>query len=99
MPYPWHMQKAPIIKPEPTTGQRLVGKREMARTFGFCPRTADNFLAKGLPHIALSKRKTLFDLDEVEAWLHRTFGTQRIGPANAKGKPAVAADTGEAVAK
>ena len=71
--------KPAIIPLEPKTERRLVGKRAMSAAFGFCPRTADNYMAKGLPHIKLSARKTLFNLNEVEDWIHRTFSVSRLG--------------------
>ena len=51
----------------------------MAATFSVCPRTVDNLIVRGLPYIKMGARKTLFSLDEVEAWLKQTYGVSRLG--------------------
>ncbi len=46
---------------------------------GCCVRSVDNELQRGLPHMKMGPRKVRFDLEEVAAWLKRTYGQQRLG--------------------
>ena len=58
---------------------RFGGKRDVAKLIGVCPRSVDNFMARGMPHLKLSSRKTRFDLLEVAAWFKSQFTIQRRG--------------------
>ena len=58
---------------------RFGGKRDVARLIGVCPRSVDNFMRRGLPHLKLTPRKTRFDLAEVAAWFKAEFTRQRRG--------------------
>ena len=58
-------------------------KRVLAAWFSICPRTVDNLIVRGMPHVKLGARKTLFDLNEVEAWLKQTYGVSRLGKLDA----------------
>lgn len=59
--------------------RRLVRKRVIASLNSVSLRTCDNWLHAGCPHIKPSSRLTLFDPDEVAAWLKQTYGQRRIG--------------------
>ena len=74
---------AGYIKPAATVVSlpRHMRKRALARANSVSPRTVDNWLAQGCPHLKISDRLTLFDLEEVSAWLKQRFGVQRRAPA------------------
>jgi hypothetical protein len=83
------MKKALLFTPDTDTGSklsvpaRLVRKRVVAAANSVSLRTCDNWLRVGCPHVKVSPRLALFDLDEVETWLKEKFGTRRRGPAHA----------------
>ncbi len=71
--------------PETATGvpDKLAGiprfgdKTDVAKLIGMSKRTVDSLMARGLPHLALSKRRVKFDLQEVREWLVTQFHTSR----------------------
>jgi hypothetical protein len=52
-------------------------KRDVARMLQMSVRTVDNFVARGCPHYAVSRRRLRFDMLEVRTWLAENFRTQR----------------------
>jgi len=55
----------------------FVKKAELARAFGVSTRTVDNWLARRLiPHVAVSPRLHLFNVQEVEEALRKQFGVE-----------------------
>jgi len=80
-----------ISKPEADTGnEKLTAndnpvtfgtKRDVARMLQMSVRTVDNFLAAGLPHVKISKRRVRFDIPECREWFKRNYGQQRKGKA------------------
>ena len=52
-------------------------KRDVAAMLQMSVRSVDNYVARGCPHIALSKRRLRFDLAEVRAWFKQQYGQQR----------------------
>ena len=59
--------------------KRFGGKRDVAMLLGVCPRTVNNLMDKGMPHLRVSARKIIFDLYEVECWMKHRFGISRLG--------------------
>ncbi len=72
-------QNGPRMKTE--TPPLLVGSRTTADACSFSLRKLDELCANGCPHILVGRRKRLFDLGEVLAWLKRTRRVCRKGPA------------------
>jgi hypothetical protein len=56
---------------------RFGSKRDVAAMLQMSIRSVDNYVARGCPHIALSKRRLRFDLTEVRAWFKQQYGQQR----------------------
>ena len=54
-------------------------KRDVAAMLRICPRTVSNLMSKGLPHIKISSRKCIFNLDDVADWLKGKYGVSRLG--------------------
>ena len=74
--------KTHLASPEAHTGGLKLGaKRDVAAFLGVCPRTVDNLLRRGLPHLKLSQRIVRFDLEECARWTRENYGTRRMGPA------------------
>jgi len=65
------------------TLNRFGSKRDVAAMVGMSIRSVDNFLAAGLPHVKLSKRRVRFDLPECREWFKKQFGQQRRGASQA----------------
>jgi predicted DNA-binding transcriptional regulator AlpA len=59
--------------------ERLWRKSDVAAYVGLAPRTIDNMLASGLPHMKLGARRLRFDPEEVKAWFRHQFRTARMG--------------------
>jgi hypothetical protein len=59
-------------------------KRDLAKMIGLSVRSVDNYLAAGLPHIALSPRRIKFDLDECRQWFKQQYGARRLGRLNSQ---------------
>lgn len=71
-------------KPETGTGisklpEEFGTKRDVARMVGMSVRSISNFMALGLPHVKLSKRRVRFDLPDCRQWFKDKFGQQRVG--------------------
>lgn len=73
-----HVKSAANENLKPFGGKRdvvvLAGGRSL--------RWVNNQLSLGMPHLRLGSRRTVFDLDEVRAWLKERYGQRRLGPAN-----------------
>ncbi|NBV23382.1 MAG: DNA-binding protein [Proteobacteria bacterium] len=67
----------------PTGNFKFGGKRDVASMLVVCPRTVDNLMERGLPHLKLGKRAVRFDMEEVRAWAKREFGSARTGKVGA----------------
>jgi hypothetical protein len=64
--------------------ERFATKRDIASMLSVSTRTLDNLLRKGLPHIALSRRKLLFDPAEVKNWIRERYSRSRYTSISAK---------------
>ena len=74
--------KTHLAIPEAHTGSLKLGaKRDVAALLVVCPRTVDNLMQRGLPHLKLSQRIVRFDLEECARWARENFSTRRMGPA------------------
>jgi predicted DNA-binding transcriptional regulator AlpA len=60
--------------------EALLSKAGVSALTGMSPRTIDNWLSQGLPHLRIGARRCRFDAVEVKAWLRQKFGHQRFGP-------------------
>jgi hypothetical protein len=68
--------------PETAAGQskpagEITDKKGFAARWGFSGRMVDNFLAAGLPHLAVGKRRVRIIIAEADAWMMERFGTRR----------------------
>ena len=54
-----------------------VDKTTFAKRWGFSLRTVDNFLAQGMPHLAVGRRRVRIVVMEADAWMQERFGTRR----------------------
>ena len=54
----------------------LGKKRDVAKMLNVSPRTVDNYIAEGCPHIKPSPRCCRFDLADVKAWFKTQYGQQ-----------------------
>jgi hypothetical protein len=77
--------------PDADTGTKLSGtssqfgsKRDVAAMLQMSIRSVDNFVARGCPCIALSKRRLRFDLGEVREWFKAEYGARRTGQPGTK---------------
>ena len=73
-------------KDTPVTGPRqtnvadnIVDKRGFAARWKFSLRQIDNFLAQGMPHLKIGKRRVRIMVDEGDAWMKEKFATRRNG--------------------
>ncbi len=74
-PQPKDMEAdSPIITENDT--DRLGKKRDVAKMLNVSPRTVDNYIAEGCPHIKPSPRCCRFDLADVKAWFKTQYGQQ-----------------------
>ena len=71
------MTDAPIA---PTPPDPITDKRGYAARWRLSTRTVSNFLAQGLPHCAVGKRRVRIIVTEADRWMLDRFGTRRIGP-------------------
>jgi hypothetical protein len=60
----------------------ITDKKGFAVRWGFSIRMVDNFLAAGLPHLKIGKRRVRILIDEADAWMKERFGTRRMGMSN-----------------
>jgi hypothetical protein len=56
-------------------------KRDVAAMLKMSVRSVDNFLAAGMPHMKIGKRRCRFDLPVVREWMLTQYGIQRRGGA------------------
>jgi hypothetical protein len=58
----------------------ITDKRGYAQRWKFSSRHVDNLLARGLPHLKIGKRRVRILIEEADAWMRQTYGTQRCRP-------------------
>jgi hypothetical protein len=78
------MKKHTINVPDAAPGQskvaeNIVDKRGFAARWKFSLRQIDNFLAQGMPHLKIGKRRVRILIDAADAWMNEKFATRRIG--------------------
>ena len=61
----------------PLTPETDVDKIALSKILAICPRTIDNLIAKGLPHIKYSARLVRFQPGEVRQWIDDNYKLQR----------------------
>lgn len=66
------IQNVAGIDPAPITDKKGLAKRWL-----FSVRQIDNFLAAGMPHMAIGKRRVRIVIAEADAWLRERYGTRR----------------------
>ena len=54
----------------------LLRKRELAKLLNVCPRTIENLMRAGLPHLKPSSRLVLFNGDDALGWFQERFATK-----------------------
>lgn len=64
---------------ETPTELKLGDKFAVAEMLDLCPRSIDNLMAQGMPHLRIGKRRVRFDLPDVLAWAKRHYGVSRMG--------------------
>jgi len=84
-------------KPESVAGEckptvQLLDKPGVARMLRLTPRSINNLMAKGLPHLALGTRRTRFVEADVLAWLQSSCAVRRIGKLNGNGSQSATAE-------
>src|SRR5690242_4418132 len=57
----------------------VTDKRGYAKRVKLSPRTIENFLATGMPHWKIGKRRVRIVVSEADAWMRERFGAQRYG--------------------
>jgi predicted DNA-binding transcriptional regulator AlpA len=55
----------------------LHDRKTVAEATQVSPRTVDNWVRRGMPHLKLSPRMVRFDLGEVLGWIRSNYGTRR----------------------
>jgi len=63
---------------------KLMRKRDIARLLDVSPRSIDNLLLRGMPHIRFGPKMLRFDPVQVFAWAREKFGARRFGPVRAR---------------
>ena len=66
---------------EPKLAAEITDKKGFAAHWLFAPRTIDNLLRDGLPHVKYGKRRVRICIPEADEWMRQKFGTQRRAPA------------------
>ncbi len=56
----------------------FLTKRELAKLYSLSTRSIDNFLAQGLPHLAIGARRVRIEASQAHAWMRERFGTRRL---------------------
>jgi len=69
--------------PETAAGQKpaennVTDKKGFGARWDFSGRMVDNFLAQGMPHLKIGKRRVRILVDEADAWMKERFGTRRF---------------------
>lgn len=77
---------AEVIQLHTATGNNqaaefVTDKRGFADRWKFSVRQTDNFLAQGLPHLKIGRRRVRIIVAEGDAWMRDRYFTRRIGPA------------------
>ena len=65
----------------PNPADTITDKRGYAARWHFSVRKIDDLLAKGLPHLAIGKRRVRICIAEADDWMQAQFRVQRIGKA------------------
>lgn len=60
------------------TPPHFLSKRDLAKLYSLSTRTIDNFLADGLPHLAIGARRVRIEASQAHAWMRERFGTRRL---------------------
>lgn len=60
------------------TPPHFLTKSELAKLYSLSTRTIDNFLAQGLPHLAIGARRVRIEASQAHAWMRAKFGTRRL---------------------
>lgn len=60
----------------------ITDKRGFAARWKFSTRHVDNFIAQGLPHLAVGKRRVRIVVAEADAWMKARFAARRRGTAD-----------------
>jgi predicted DNA-binding transcriptional regulator AlpA len=58
---------------------RFLTKRELAKLYQLSTRTIDNFLADGLPHLAIGYRTVRMEEGEARQWITERYEKRRNG--------------------
>lgn len=67
-------------KPDNNQPRLLLTPQELAARLGFCTRTIRNLQRLGMPHIKLSRTRSVrFEPDEAMDWLRREYRVVRRG--------------------
>lgn len=77
-----HAMNVKALAPDVATGEKLAAteitdKRGFAERWRFSTRMVDAFLAAGLPHLKIGKRRVRICIPEADSWMHQRFSTQR----------------------
>ena len=76
------MKQTYITPDAATSAQNLAGitdKKGFANRWLFAPRTIDNMLRDGLPHLKIGKRRVRIVIPEADEWMKERFGQHRRG--------------------
>jgi len=72
------------ITSETPTEFKFGDKFAVAEMLDLCPRSVDNLMAQGMPHLRIGTRRVRFDMAEVRAWAKRHYGVSRMGKDSAQ---------------
>lgn len=56
---------------------RFLTKRELAKLYSLSTRTIDNFLAQGLPYLAIGRRTVRIEEGEARQWVSERYEKRR----------------------
>ena len=62
----------------------ITDKRGFAARWQFSTRQVDNFLAQGMPHFKIGKRRVRIAIAEADAWMRERFSQRRISRISMK---------------
>jgi hypothetical protein len=75
------MTDTKLFLPDSATGHKLAGeitdKRGYGERWNFSKRHIDNFLADGMPHLKIGKRRVRIIVAEADEWMRKKYGVQR----------------------
>lgn len=58
---------------------RFLTKKELAKLYQLSTRTIDNFLADGMPHLAIGRRRVRIEEGEARQWIQGRYEKRRNG--------------------